>query len=157
MSTQNLWFSCPALAGAILIAALPVFPQSEREGKDPGVGVGRLVVVGDSLSAGFQNFSLFDSSSAPLAPPGGQKHGYAALVAAQAGVSLTIPLISYPGIPPALALDASGQIIRAAGIGARENPASQAYVCRGSEEKAVPAIPVVHSLARTRVTASCPV
>ena len=127
MSTQNLWFSCPALAGAILIAALPVFAQSEREGKDPGVGVGRFVVVGDSLSAGFQKFSLFDSSSAPLAPPGGQKHGYAALVAAQAGVSLTIPLISYPGIPPALALDASGQIIRAAGIGARENPASQAY------------------------------
>jgi len=104
-----------------------MFAQSERTGKDGNAKVGRLVVVGDSLSAGFQNFSLFDSASSPLAPLGGQEHGYTAVVAAQAGVSLTMPLISYPGIPPALMLDASEQIVRAAGIGARENPGTQAY------------------------------
>jgi len=83
-------------------------------------------VVGDSLSAGFQNFSLFDSDSVPGVPPGGQKYGYAALVAQQAGVSVTLPLISYPGIPPALRLSASG-IVREAGFGTRENPAIQAH------------------------------
>ena len=91
------------VAGTILFASGPLLAQKG------GTAVGRLVVVGDSLSAGFQNFSLFDSSTAPVSFVGGQKHGYAAVVAAQAGASLTLPLISYPGIPPALALDASGQ------------------------------------------------
>jgi hypothetical protein len=68
-------FSGPVLAGALLFCSLPIFAQSERSGKDGSGKVGRLVVVGDSLSAGFQNFSLFDSDSAPMVPPGGQKHG----------------------------------------------------------------------------------
>jgi hypothetical protein len=112
------------LAGALLFAALPLFAEGE---KDDRIDVGRLVVVGDSLSAGFQNFSLFDSDTAPVKFPGGQKHGYAALVAAQAGVSLTLPLISYPGIPPAFFLDSSHQIERASGFGSRENSANQTY------------------------------
>ena len=89
-----------------------------------------MVVVGDSLSAGFQNFSLFDSSVVvpgfPTQPLGGQKQGYAALVAKQAGASLVQPLISYPGVPPALSLNA-GQITRGTITGARENPGVQAY------------------------------
>ena len=55
----------------------------------------RLVVVGDSLSAGFQNGSLLDSQ---------QVNGYATVVAHQAGVSLPLPLIGAPGIPNALTL-----------------------------------------------------
>src|SRR5262249_46290226 len=116
-----------------LLAALPALAQKNT--------VGKLVVVGDSLSAGFQNFSLFDSDTSPVPFAGGQKHGYAALVAAQAGTSLTLPLISYPGIPPALALDASHQIVRAAGIGARENPAAQAT------DISVPGFSLVNTLA----------
>ncbi len=84
----------------------------------------RLVVVGDSLSAGFQNFSLYDSSSVQGAPLGGQTRGYPALIAQQAGVALTLPRISFPGIPAALALTPSG-IVRLSGIGARINPAEQ--------------------------------
>ncbi len=84
----------------------------------------RLVVVGDSLSAGFQNFSLYDSSTVPGAPLGGQTRGYPALIAKQAGVALTLPLISLPGIPSALALTPSG-IVRPSGVGSRTNPAEQ--------------------------------
>src|SRR5438874_9815036 len=51
----------------------------------------RLVVVGDSLSAGFQNGSLLETQ---------QPHGYASLVARQAGVPLALPLIAAPGFPP---------------------------------------------------------
>lgn len=79
----------------------------------------RLVVVGDSLSAGFQNFSLYHL------PPSGQTAGFASLVATQAKLDLTLPLISYPGIPPALRLIPGG-IIREQGIGQRENPQTRA-------------------------------
>jgi len=75
--------------------------------------VGKFVVVGDSLSAGFQNFSLFDDTGAVLFGPnnqpfsytGGQKSGYANQIATQAGAksfSNTLPLIAWPGIPPAI-------------------------------------------------------
>jgi phospholipase/lecithinase/hemolysin len=55
----------------------------------------RLVVVGDSLSAGYQNGSLLDSQ---------QVNGYASVVARQAGVPLPLPLIGAPGIPNVLTL-----------------------------------------------------
>ena len=80
--------------------------------------LGRLVVLGDSLSAGFQNFSLFTNDM------GGQTFGFASLVARQADAILTVPTISYPGIPPALVLN-GGQIVREAGIGTRTNPNQQ--------------------------------
>jgi lysophospholipase L1-like esterase len=111
---------------AILMVAFPLLAEKGQK-KDGDASVGRLVVVGDSLSAGFQNFSLFDSNTAPVPFAGGQRHGYAALVAGQAAASLTLPLISYPGLPPALALDASHQIIRETGFGARENPGNQTF------------------------------
>jgi lysophospholipase L1-like esterase len=78
--------------------------------------LGKLVVVGDSLAAGFQNFSLYDSyhavpGTAPAA--GGQTFGFAALIAKQAGTNLNLPLISEPGIPPVLSLETSGgQIVQ---------------------------------------------
>lgn len=60
-----------------------------------GANLSRLVVVGDSLSAGVENFSLLDSQ---------QPHGYASLIAQQAGVPLTLPLVPYPGAPNVLQL-----------------------------------------------------
>jgi phospholipase/lecithinase/hemolysin len=70
----------------------------------------RLVVVGDSLSAGYQNGSLLDVQ---------QPHGYASLVAAQAGVPLTLPLIAAPGLPNVFQLVSPGPppvILRAPGV-----------------------------------------
>ena len=104
------------LAATAAFAVVPLVGQAS---------LGRFVVVGDSLSAGYQNFSLYDSDSAAGAPLGGQKHGYAALVAQQAGADLNLPLISYPGIPSVLTIDASGNITRGTGIGGRENPTIQ--------------------------------
>jgi lysophospholipase L1-like esterase len=54
-----------------------------------------LVVVGDSLSAGVQNFSLLDTQ---------QPHGYASVIAQQANVPLLLPLVPYPGAPNVLQL-----------------------------------------------------
>src|SRR6266852_5391250 len=108
-----------------------------------GQNLGRLVVVGDSLSAGFQNFSLYDSDSAPGIPAGGQKHGYAALVAQQSGANLNLPLISFPGLPRVLTIDASGNITRGTNIGARENPLVQTL------DLSVPGYTVADALARS--------
>jgi phospholipase/lecithinase/hemolysin len=63
------------------------------------VDLSRLVVIGDSLSAGYQNGSLHEAH---------QPHGYAALVAAQAGTDLKLPLIAAPGIPNVLTLVSPG-------------------------------------------------
>jgi lysophospholipase L1-like esterase len=108
---------CGAVLAAFTIALAPVAGAASSGGS---LDLSRIVVVGDSLTAGFQNFSLFDGNS-PGAPMGGQEFGYPALVAQQAGVTLPLPLISYPGLPPALTLS-GGQIVRAAGIGVRELP-----------------------------------
>ena len=59
----------------------------------------KLVVVGDSLSANFQNFSLLNTQ---------QPNGYAAMVARQAGVPLVLPLVPYPGVPNVLQLISVG-------------------------------------------------
>lgn len=68
----------------------------------------RLVVVGDSLSAGYQNGSLLATQ---------QAHGYASLVAAQADVELPLPLIAAPGIPNVLTLDPRTLVIgQASGV-----------------------------------------
>jgi lysophospholipase L1-like esterase len=84
------------------------------------VDFSRLVVVGDSLSAGFQSNSLIDS---------GQVHGYANVVAQQAHAPLVLPLIAPPGIPNVLQLQSFGPppvIVTAPGISTgRENPAVQ--------------------------------
>jgi lysophospholipase L1-like esterase len=50
----------------------------------------RLVIVGDSLGAGFQNGQLIET---------GQVHGYGNVIATQAGVSLNQPLLPSPGYP----------------------------------------------------------
>jgi hypothetical protein len=50
----------------------------------------RLVIVGDSLGAGYQNSQLIET---------GQVHAYANVIATQAGVSLNQPLLPPPGYP----------------------------------------------------------
>ena len=48
------------------------------------------IVIGDSLSSGFQNGSLLDTQ---------QPNGWASLFAKQAGVNLVLPLMAPPGVP----------------------------------------------------------
>jgi lysophospholipase L1-like esterase len=98
----------------LLTAAAPAWAQKKAD-------LSRLVVVGDSISAGFQNGSLLASQ---------QPHGYASLVAEQAGVALPLPLIAAPGIPNVLVLVSAGPppvIATAPGVSTgRENPFVQA-------------------------------
>src|SRR5262245_41890019 len=84
------WF----VLAVLVIASIPAPAAARRE-----VDLSRLVVIGDSLSAGFQNSSLLATQ---------QPHGYASLIAAQAGVSLPLPLIADPGIPNVLELVSIG-------------------------------------------------
>ncbi len=113
-------FIYPAvLVSSLVLALVPAWAR-QADSSEHKADLGRLVVVGDSLGAGFQNFSLYDSNS--VAPPGGQTHGFAALIAHQANVSLNLPLIKYPGILPVLTLQPDGEITRAPGYGARESP-----------------------------------
>jgi lysophospholipase L1-like esterase len=89
---------------ALLLAAVPAWAQK--------ADLSRLVVVGDSLSAGFQNGSLLDSQ---------QPHGYAKLLADQARTDLALPLIAPPGFPNVLVLESAGPppvIVRAPGFSA---------------------------------------
>ena len=110
--------SLVARTGAIaLLAALVGAPCVAQRKAD----LSRLVVVGDSLSAGFQSGSLLDVQ---------QIHGYAAVVAAQAQVALPLPSIAAPGIPNVLLLASAGPppvIVMAGGLSTgRNNPAVQA-------------------------------
>ena len=92
MSISNLTF--------VLSAFLTLLIPQLGYGKQPkGVDFSHFVVVGDSLSAGFQNFSLLDSQ---------QTHGYASLIAQQAGTTLTLPLVPYPGVPNVMSVVSFG-------------------------------------------------
>jgi hypothetical protein len=71
-------------------------PQASAQRK---ADLSRFVVVGDSLSAGFQSHSLLDVQ---------QVNGYASLVATQANTTLPLPLIGAPGIPNVLTLVSVG-------------------------------------------------
>jgi len=104
-------------AGCLLFTALlMLLPAQAQQGAD----LTRFVVVGDSLSAGFQNDSLLDVQ---------QVHGYANLIAQQAQTNLPLPLISFPGVPNVLELISPGPPPIVAPIpglpGDRENPLVQ--------------------------------
>ena len=66
---------------------------------DEKVDLSRFIVVGDSLAAGFQNFSLLATQ---------QVNGAANLVAEHARIPLDLPLVPYPGIPNVLTLVSAG-------------------------------------------------
>jgi len=85
-------------------------------------GFATTVVIGDSLSAGFQNGSLLDSQ---------QPNGWASLVAKQAKFNLVLPLTVPPGAPAVLQLVSLGPppvIQQASGTTlGRDNPTAQPY------------------------------
>lgn len=104
----------------VLITSLFLLPASAAAEERPHADFSRFVVVGDSLSAGFQSNSLLDTA---------QVHGYANVVAEQAHAPLILPLIAPPGIPNVLQLVSFGPppvIVTAPGISkGRDNPAVQ--------------------------------
>lgn len=98
--------SFASLAG-IAMLALPFWGPAYAQ----DAGIGKLAVVGDSLSAGFQNGTLIGCQ---------QVNGYANLIAKQAGVEqqFVLPLITLPGLPP---------LPNVAGIPGREDPGAQTF------------------------------
>lgn len=134
--------------GAMVFAAQAFADGPGKDKKDKKVRFDNLVVVGDSLSAGFQNFSLFDNG--PLGP-GGQPHGYAALFAQQANVAnFTLPLISWPGFPPELALIPNANIEGFPVIAPASNtPGSRENPCAQPTDLAVPGVTISQILNKT--------
>jgi len=123
-----------SLAVTVALLALGLAPDAHA--KASRADLSRLVVVGDSLSAGFQNGSLLAEQ---------QVHGYASLVAQQAGADLPLPEITYPGIPNVLTLVNPGPppiIVEAAGASTgRVDPLVQPF------DLAVPGARVADALA----------
>ncbi|HUI52369.1 MAG TPA: SGNH/GDSL hydrolase family protein [Terriglobales bacterium] len=91
-----LCFAILSAAGVSPLVAQGISSNATRLRK---VDLSNMVVVGDSLSAGFQNDSLLDSQ---------QPNGWASLLALQAQVPLKLPLILPPGIPNVLQLISAG-------------------------------------------------
>lgn len=87
------------------LAGCGLFNNSHNSGSGGGgaatstISFATTVVIGDSLSAGFQNGSLLDSQ---------QPNGWASLLATQANFSLPLPLIAPPGAPAVLKLVSVG-------------------------------------------------
>jgi hypothetical protein len=93
---QRLVLACAAVA-AIAAGLLGCGSSSSPKSNTPGFET--TVVIGDSLSAGFQNGSLLDSQ---------QPNGFASLIAKQGGFNLVLPLIAPPGAPAVLQLVSLG-------------------------------------------------
>jgi len=111
------------IVATIATAVVLVVMSSCGAAPHPTTGSGNfatVVYVGDSLTAGFQNGSLLDSQ---------QPNGYASLIGAQAGYSVTLPLIAPPGAPAVLQLVSLGPppvIQQASGTTTgRDNPDQQ--------------------------------
>ena len=65
------------------------------DAQDVSADMSRFVIVGDSISAGYQNSCLLETQ---------QPKGFASVLAGRAGVDLPLPLIGPPGAPPCLEL-----------------------------------------------------
>lgn len=83
----------------VMITVLALFAWTLPARAQNTASFSQFIVIGDSLSAGFQNGSLLDRQ---------QVHGYANLVAQQAGANFPLPLIAPPGIPNVLELVSPG-------------------------------------------------
>ena len=114
-----------AAFASLLVAPIGcgIFNSGNGNNNNPGgtaPSFATTVVIGDSLSAGFQNGSLLDTQ---------QPNGWASLVATQAKFSLVLPLIAPPGIPAVDQLVSIGPppvIQRASGTTTgRDNPTVQ--------------------------------
>jgi lysophospholipase L1-like esterase len=92
-SVPRRWKAALRKASLLLCVASALVTASAKPPKRADLS--RLVVIGDSLSAGVQNISLEGSQ---------QVNGYVPLIARQAGVNMILPLIAYPGTPNRLDL-----------------------------------------------------
>lgn len=92
-------FLCLALSGCGLFSSNSGSNNSGGGGPTGPPSFATTVVIGDSLSAGFQNGSLLDTQ---------QPNGWASLVATQAKFNLVLPLIAPPGTPAVLQLVSVG-------------------------------------------------
>ena len=91
------------LASAALAVSLATVTgcgsSNSSKSNNSAPGFKTTVVIGDSLSAGFQNGSLLDAQ---------QTNGWASLIAKQTGFQLPLPLIAPPGAPAVLQLVSIG-------------------------------------------------
>jgi lysophospholipase L1-like esterase len=87
-----------SFAGCSSGSSNPLAPTQAAQAKNAG-NFSNTVFLGDSLTAGFQSGSLLDTL---------QVHGWAPLVAKQAGFPIVQPLIAYPGAPNVLQLVSVG-------------------------------------------------
>lgn len=95
---RNCKWVCQQSAVALLLAITSSL-NADAANARPHADLSRLVIVGDSLLAGYQNGSLLASQ---------QTNGIAALIARQAKTDLALPLIAEPGIPNVLTLVNAG-------------------------------------------------
>ena len=87
-----------ALGGCSGGSSNPLSAIEAAQAKNAG-NFSKTVFLGDSLTAGYQSGSLLDTQ---------QVHGWAPLVAAQAGFGIALPLIAYPGAPNVMKLVSLG-------------------------------------------------
>lgn len=116
-------FVFPALAAIVGgLAGCSIFNGGSTTTTTTPPNFTRMVVVGDSLSAGFQNGSLLDTQ---------QPNGWASLVATQVSTQLALPLIAPPGAPAVLELESVGPppiIVQSPGVTTgRDNPTVQPF------------------------------
>ncbi len=93
-----------AMAGLLLLdgcatgSSNPLSGEQAAQTRNAG-NFSSTVFLGDSLTAGYQSSSLLDRQ---------QVHGWAPLMATQAGFAIVQPLIAYPGAPAVLQLVSPG-------------------------------------------------
>jgi lysophospholipase L1-like esterase len=118
---RNLLIASAALA-VVVAGVTGCGSNSSSQGKSATPGFETTVVIGDSLSAGFQSGSLLDTQ---------QPNGWASLIAKQAGFNLVLPLVGAPGAPAVLQLVSLGPppvLTQASGTSpGRDNPTAQPY------------------------------
>lgn len=107
MNSHSLASLTQALIAATALLAIagcsstPINPSTllyQQQQKNTG-NFSNTVFLGDSLTAGYQSGSLLDTQ---------QVHGWAPVLASQAGFKITQPLIAYPGAPAVLQLVSVG-------------------------------------------------
>lgn len=124
-SSPSVFLSSATLAASLVLLSSCSSSNSSTGGSTPAQpsNAGNFtttVFLGDSLTAGYQSGSLLDTA---------EVHGWAPLVATQAGFNITQALIAYPGAPNTLLLDSVGPppvITSAPGVTTgRDNPSTQ--------------------------------
>jgi lysophospholipase L1-like esterase len=104
MNTRSVSLLCSLTAFGLSFAGCssgssnPLAPVQAAQAKNVG-NFSNTVFLGDSLTAGYQSGSLLDTQ---------QVHGWAPLLAKQAGFNIIQPLIAYPGAPNVLQLVSVG-------------------------------------------------